>query len=398
LFILDQNSRKTLKVVALLWLAFVLLCLGLGAYLSARVSRVEAQRFPTLAQPCWSEREDQVAYLAREPEASAWQLWKVDRVPSMICQLDPGEWTLLGWLDDDKRLLLQPRSQDVPKVTVVEVASGKQKEIRFENQGIELVGVRGGQMFFQRYDKPDASNQDNLSRSVSLLNWSPGDDKISKVVTIPFDTEKLHIEKVWPSLDHNWFAMVIRMGEGESDRTLWFYNKEEDLLTWSGIRLQCKAIRAAWSPDSSGLVAAIQTDESCDLYAFWDIRSNQYTRLSSGHDSHAYQPFWPREARYFLLLENKRVYKFEPDILQATQLTAQGWDRPKSRDLAVSPRGTGAAYVGLEADDDQLYKVDFKGEYTEPMLPLHPKTAQQKEWWFVAGNAFRTAFQTWTLR
>jgi hypothetical protein len=398
LFILDQNSRKTLRIVALLWLTFLLVCLGGGAYLSSLVTRVESQRFPSLAQPRWSEREDQVAYLAREPEASNWELWRVNHEPSRICQLDPGEWNLLGWLDEDTRLLLQPRSQGVPRVTVVEVATGKQKEIRFESQGIELVGVRGGQLFFQRYDKPDPANQDNLSQSLSLLHWSSGADKLTKIVTIPFETEKLRLESVWPSLDRNWFAMEIVMGEGGSDRTLWFYNREEDQLTWSGIRLPCKAIRGAWSPDSSGLVAAIQTEDSCDLYAFWDIRSNQYTRLSSGHESHAYQPFWPREARYFLLLENKRVYKFEPEILQATRLTAQGWDRPKSRDLAVSPRGTGAAYVGREADDDQLYKVDFKGEYTEPLLPLHPKTAQQKEWWFVAGHAFRTAFQTWTLR
>lgn len=396
LFILDQNSRKTLKVVSILWLGFLLFCLGGAYYLMRLVDRTEAQKFPTLAQPCWSEREDQVAYLSRPPDSGNWELWRVEREPVQVCTLEPGEWTLLGWLENDRHLLLQPRSQDVPRVMVVEVATGKQKEIRFENQGIELVGVRGGQLFFQRFEKSDGSS-DSLSRSLTLLNWTPGDSKLSKVVTIPFETEELRLESVWPSLDRNWFALVIRMGNAD-ERSLWFYNQEEDHLTWSGIRLPCRAIRGAWAPDSSGLVAAVEADGGSDLYAFWDIRSNQFTRLSAGKEAHAYQPFWPREARYFLLLENRRVYKFDPEILQATQLTAQNWDRPRSRDLAVSPRGTGAAYVGPEADDDQLYKVDFKGGYTEPLLPLHPKTARQKDWWYIAGQAFRTAFYTWTLR
>lgn len=396
---MDQNARKTLKIVALLWLAFFVCCLAGAVYLSECVRRTEAERFPTLAQPCWSESEDQVAYLSRPPDGTIWELWTVEREPRKVCSLDPGEWTLLGWLDEDKRLLLQPRNQKVPMVTVVEAASGQQREIRFESQGIELVGVRGGQMFFQRYDRPDASNPDNLSQALTLLNWSPGEDKLSRIVTIPFETEKLHLESVWPSLDKNWFALVILMGDSGSDRTLWFYNKAEDQLTWSGIRLKCLAMRGAWSPDSSGLVAAVQTEDSCDLYAFWDVvHSTQYTRLSSGNESHAYQPFWPREADYFLLLEKKKVYKFEPKMLQATQLTAQDWDRPKSRDLAVSPRGTGAAYVGKEGDDDQLYEVDFKAGQTLPLLPEHPKTARKKDWWYVAGQAFRTAFQTWTLR
>jgi hypothetical protein len=394
LFVFDQNSRKTLKVITLMWAIFLSICLGGGIYLSNRVRQVEGERFPTLAEPCWSESEDQVAYLSRGADASTWQLWTVAAEPRMICQLEPGEWRLLGWLDNDARLLLQPRSQGVPRVTVVEVASGQQKEIRFENQGIELIGVRGGQMFFQRYEKPE-KDSDGLSKSLTLLRWSPGDDRLTKIVNIPYETEKLQIEKVWPSQDGKWFALDIIMGDS-GDRTLWFYNQEEDQLSWSGIRTQCLAIRSTWSPDSSGLVAAIQTKENCDLYAFWDVRSNQYTRLSSGSESHAYQPFWPREARYFLVLEKKRVYRFEPENLQATQLTAEGWERAKSRDLAVSPRGTSAAYVGPEGDDDQLYKVDFRASQTQPMLPLHSKTAQQKEWWFVMGNAFRTAVQAWT--
>lgn len=399
MFILDPKSRRTLRIVAILWLTFALLLLAAGFYLSRRVAAVESQRFPKLAQPCWSESEDHVAYLAQQPEGSLWELWQVgrhDEEPRRVGQLEAGEWTLLGWFDDDKRLLLQPRVQDVPKVTMVEVATGRQKDIRFESEGIRLLGVRGGQLFFERYGKGESA--DSLANSLTILNWSPGDEQLTQVVTIPFESEKLQVEAVWPSLNKRWLALSIMMGETQEERTLWFYDRERDKLTWSGIRLPCRAVRASWSPDSSGLVTAVETDTGCDLYAFWNILSGEHTRLSAGNERHSYQPFWPRGAKYFLLLENKLVYRFDPETLEATRLQAEGWDPRRTRDLAVSPRGTYGAYVAPEGDDDQLYTVSFEGKATENLLPLHPKTRLRDEWWYVLGESFNTALRTWTLR
>lgn len=371
-----------------------------GFYLSRKVATVQSERFPKLAQPCWSENEDYVAYLAQQPDGTLWELWRVgrhDQVPVRICQLEAGEWTLLGWLDEDKRLLLQPRVQDVPRVNVVEVATGRQKEIRFESAGIRLIGVRGGQLFFERYGKPEDS-ADSLASSLTVLNWSQGEDQLTQVVTIPFESEKLQVESVWPSLDKRWLALAILMGEEQKERTLWFYDREKDKLTWSGVRLPCNAMRGAWSPDSGGLVAAVETDTGCDLFAFWNVQSGEHTRLSAGQERRSYQPFWPRGAKYFLLLENKLVYRFDPETLEATRLQAEGWEPRRSRDLSVSPRGTYGVYVAREEDDDQLFTVSFQANSTDNLLPKHQKTAVQNEWWFVLGQSFNTALRAWTLR
>lgn len=396
---MSQTSLRTLKIVGLLWLVFFLVVGGSGFYLAGRVHQTEAERFPNLAQPCWSEDESQVAYLSRpsgDGPAAPWELWRVgavDRNPQMVCRLDPGEWELLGWLDEDKRLLVQPRQQTVPSVTVVEVGGGKRQEIRFENKGIRLVGIRGGSLFFERLDEAE-----DHARSVALLTWTPGDNQLTRVTSVPFETETIRIDAACPSPNHKYLALVLLMGDSGRDRTLWFYDVEQDKLNWSGLRLNSLGIRCAWAPDSAGLVAAVQTDQNCDLYDFSNLESGEYTRLSSGSESHAYQPYWPRGSsgdKHFLLVEKKRVYKFDKEMLQATQLTAEDWDPPKTRDLSVSPRGNYATFVGLEADDDQLYRVGFKNRSTEPLLPLHPKTVLQKEWWFVLGQGFRTAVSGW---
>jgi hypothetical protein len=397
LLLFDQHSRRTLRIVGLLWLLFLLFIVGAGVYLSHRAAQTQSQKFPRLAQPCWSESEDQVAYLSQAPEATAWELWRVERLtekPSRICQLEGGEWSLLGWLDDDKRLLLQPRVQDIPRFLVVEVNTGRQQEIRFENQGIRLIGVRGGQLFFERAaPAPGASEPSSLT----VLRWSAGESELTQVLVIPFETEKLAVESAFPSQDNDWLALVILMGDQEQDRTLWFYDRKHDRLNWSGIRLPCKAMRVAWSPDSRGLVAAVETQTGCDLYAFWNILSGKHTRLSSGEEAHSYQPFWPRGEQYFLLLERRLVYKFDPETLQATRLVADGWEPPKTRDLAVSPRGNYAAYVAKQDDEDQLFRVDFKTQSSHNLLPLHLKTTARKEWWYILGESFDTARRTWTL-
>jgi len=393
LFILDEKSRRTLTILALLWLVFFACCFGLALYLSHKVSVVESMAYPALAQPHYSEDEDKVAFLSKPPEGGPWQLWTVsglNETSRLLCTLDPGEWTLLGWFDGDRRILLQPARQDVPNVLMVEVSSGHQKEFRFAGKSTRLVGVKGGQLFFQRYGRGDVENPDELSSSLTLLTWSPGDEALSEVVTIPYETEKLTLEQVWPSLNQRWFALVILMGESGRDRTLWTYDREEDRLEWTGIRLECDAIRAAWSPDSSGLVAAIETADGCDLYAFWNIHSGTYTRLSSGNTRHAYQPFWPRGENSFLLVEKNRVFHFNPETLQATPLEAEDWNVLGSRELSVSPRGTYATYVGSEDDADQLYRVNFKSKQTQRLLPPHGKSLYQREWWFILGQGFRS--------
>lgn len=398
MFILDQKARRTLRIVAMLWLTFGIVLFGGGYYLGQLAAAVQAEKFPKLAQPRVSESEDAVAYLAQPPDSAIWHLWRATLPGGQaqeICQLDPGEWTLLGWFDEDKRLLLQPRAQDVPRVVMVEVATGKQKEIRFESDGIRLVGVRGGQLFFERYGKGEGA--DELTDSLTLLEWTPGDEQLTEVVTVPFESEKLRISRVWPSLNHKMLALSITMGEEEQERALWFYDREADRLSWSGVRVPCRAIRGTWSADSAGFVAAVETETECTLYQFKDVSSGQYSKLNSGDETHAYQPFWPRAADYFLLVEKQAVYRFDPDELRATQLTAPGWEIQKSRDFSVSSLGNYGVYIGPEGDDDQLYYVSFQADSCHNLLPEHDKLALRQRWWYVLGDSFNTFFRTWTL-
>jgi hypothetical protein len=390
---LDQTARTTLKRLAFLWLAFFLLLISLGLWAQHRVRQIKQQAFPALAQPSWSEDESQVAYLAQPPDSKTWQLWRVgtvDHTPTAIASLDAGEWSLLGWVDGDRRILLKPRQQSIPRIVVVDVKSGKQKEIRFESDGLQLVGVRGGQVFFQRHEGQGEE------QSLALLTWEPGDEVLTKLVNIPFETEKLNLANCWPSLNGRWLALEILMGDSGQDRTLWFYDKTKDDLRWSGLRMASLGIGASWSADSAGLVAAIQTSENCDLYRFDDIESTQYTKLSAGQQSRPYQPFWPRGEKDFLLLEKKRVYRFDPEALTATQLTAPGWEPSRSRDLDVSPRGNYAAFVATVKDNDQLFRVNFKASNCESLLPEHAQISHQKDWWFILGESLSTAWEAWT--
>ena len=392
MFIFDENSRKTLKIVSLIWLIFLLGC-GLGGWLLARrVGAVESQVHPVYAQPLFAESEEQVAYLSKLPDGDHWELWVVPLVnpePKKLLDLDKGEWDLKGWFNDDKQLLLVPRQQGAPRILTVDAQSGAQKEIRFENEGVNLVGVRGGQLFFER-----RSGQEG-SRSLTLLSWSPGDQKLNQIAHIPFDTETMRVESVWPSLDKHWLALVILLGDENPDRSLWLYNREDERLSWTGVRLQSQAIRGAWSPDSQGLVAAVETEKSCDIYAFWDVRDGKYTRLSSGEQHRAYQPFWPRGTKEFLLVEGQQAYKFDPETLRAEVLRAPEWDTRKSRDLVISPRGNYAAYIGPEDEHQQLYRVGLAASQRQSLLPASEQVQSSNEWWYVLGKAARNVVSGW---
>ena len=393
MFTYDPDARRRLKVLAALWGVFFVVVLGLSVWLIQRVQEIESQTYPKLAQPCWSENEEQVAYLAREPKDASWSLWRVESVSGKsfpVCALEAGDWKLEGWLDDDRRLLLRSVQGGSPRVLVVEVGTGNQKDIRFEAKDIQFIGVRGGKVLFQRYAQTGSAGE--LPESLTVLAWSPGEERLESLVTIPFETERLSVEKAWPSLNNRWLALCMLMGDS-GERTLWFFDQQENHLRWSGLRLACNGIRGCWSSDSSGFVAAIHSEKGCDLYAYYNIYNDEYSRLSAGDQSRDYQPFWPRGADYFLLLEKKHVYQFDPHTLEANKLTADGWDHPRTRDLAVSPRGNLAAYVGEEMGDDQLFKVDFGAHQSRPMLPSHPKAHLQQTWWFVLGQGLRTPWE-----
>lgn len=391
---IDPQARRTLRIVAIFWLTFFLIIFGVGFSLSRKAQATQALVGPHLAQPKWSESEEHVAYLSQPAEGGAWELWRVQHLnhtAQLLCKLDPGEWTLLGWMNGDKQLLLQPKDQSTPRVLTVDANNGHQQEIRFEANDGRLINVREGQMLFQRNGPAQ-----ERGGSVTVLKWAPGEKGYTPVVTIPYESEKLQVEGAWPSPDNHWLAMVIRMGETE-ERTLWLYDLQKDALRWTGIRVPCLAIRGAWAPDSEGLVAAAETNHGCDLYAFWQINRDSYTPLSSGQEHHAYQPFWPRSQEYFLLLEGNDVLQFDPKSLQATPLEAKGWERHGSRDLAVSPRGSLAVYVARQEGDDQLFQVDFQGHSTAALLAESSKITVRKELWYVLGDSFHTFLQTFGL-
>lgn len=360
------------------------------------VSRLEAATYPNLSQPLYSEGEDQVAYLSQPHGSQIWEVWVVSNLNEesrRLASLDPGEWKLEGWFDNDKRLLLSPLQSDAPRVVMVDVASGSQKEFKFSGKTNRFVGVQGGQLFFQRYDHGDPDNPDELASALTLLDWAPGDERLNEILSIPFEMEKLSVEGAWPSLNGRWLALDIAMGESGRERALWLYDREVRQLDWTGIRLDCQAIRVAWSPDSSSLVAAVESTQGCELYAFWNIHEGQFVRLSAGGQHRAYIPFWPRGEVKFLLVEGSRVYQFDPDSLHASPLSAEDWDVLSSRDLSVSPRGSYAAYVGLEDGQEQLYRVNFKSQQTQRLLPPHVREKHAKDWWYILGRGFRSMLE-----
>ncbi len=389
-----SEVRRTLLGFAVF---LALVGIGVGAYIYSLEKRAgEIDQLPSMLydQPMWSQDEEHVAYLGRPVHqengqlvTGGWELWRCPRVSGEAVKIgDLAEsFTLLGWVDEDRSLLLQPTSREGPPRVLLLAADGSNRqEIRFEREGLELIGARGGEIFFQR----------KANKGVDILTWAPGKSRFTKLVSVPDTGEDLRVEDAMPSGDGRWAALILRLGENPGNLGLWLYDKTAERLIWTNVRVEAKAMRLAWSPDSTGLVAAAELENGCDLFALWNVEKLDYTRLNAS-SSHAPVPFWPKGESAFFLLEGDTVYRFEPENMGAKRILSRHQIGQQLLDLAISPRGTYAVFHCRSGQDDILYRWSFKTEKNERLLKPDERLEAKDQLWYQIADGLRYAASRW---
>jgi hypothetical protein len=389
-----SEVRRTLLGFAVF---LALVGLGVGAYIYNLEKRADAiDQLPSMLydQPVWSQDEEQIAYLARPIHGhgdarvtGGLELWRCPRVSGEAVKIgDLAEpCSLLGWVDEDKSLLLQPTSTEgPPRVLLAAVDGSGRQEIRFEREGLELIGARGGEIFFQR----------KADKGVDILTWAPGKSRFTKLVNMPDTGEELRVEDAMPSADGRWAALILRLGQNPGSLGLWLYDKKQERLVWTNIRVEAKAMRMAWSPDSTGLVAAAELEDGCDLFALWSVEKLDYARLNAS-SSQAPVPFWPKGEDAFFLLEGDTVYRFEPEGLRAERILSRHEVGQPLLDLAISPRGTYAVFHCRDGRDDVLYRWGLKTRKNERLLKPDERLTAKGQLWYQIADGLRYAASRW---
>ncbi|GMU51140.1 MAG: hypothetical protein AMXMBFR33_02860 [Candidatus Xenobia bacterium] len=366
---------------------------GSLAYLERRAERTDSLPILHYEQPVWSEDESRLAYfrLLMPPGGGAYtcrQLWWADRIGSerrLVAEFPPGELRIAAWIENDSSILLQPPQQPGQPPVLIQVATDGsfRRTVRFEQVDLQLIGVRGGEVFFQR----------SLKGAVTLLSWSPGERIFRPVARFPSTSaEQLNLEEVSPSPDGNKLAVVVASG---STRGVWIYDRASRTLRYSFISTEGRSLRTTWSSDSRGLAAAAELGTRCELYMLTDVEEGQFTRLSTPSSS-ACLPFWPRDSDRLLLLQNNTVLAFHPFSLVAERILDRVRAGRLVQDLAVSSRGNWAAYHSRQGVDDDIYVVSLKTSQSRTLLPPGTRRELQQTLLYQIGSGTQYAVNHWT--
>ncbi|MEW6280933.1 MAG: hypothetical protein AB1758_20125 [Candidatus Eremiobacterota bacterium] len=390
----DRKGRDL--IVAGLFLA-MLVGASAGAlwYLDARARRADSLPILHYEQPVFSEDESRVAYfrLLVPPGSDDYttrQLWWTHRLGDerrLVAEFPPSDLRLLAWVERDSSILLLPPQPPEGPPTLIQVAvdGSFRRTIRFAQPALKLVGVRQGEVFFQR----------PAPGGVELLSWHPGQRAFQSITRFPASAgEQLELEEVAPSPDGRLLSVVICTGEPPS-RGVWLYDRDRRALRYTFVSTEGVALRTAWSSDSRGLVAAAELAGRCELYLVEDLDTGQFTRLSAPART-ACVPFWPRDADHFLLLEDNTVRSFHRRGILAEKLLDRVRAGRTLEDLAVSSRGNWAAYHSRFGPVDDLYVVSLKTNQTRSLVPPGMRRELQQTLWYQIGSGTRYAMTCWT--
>ena len=406
-----------------------------GVHLVSWVSGSQVRNWVRYEQAIWSEDESQVAFIRYQidpqdgaPKSVDRELCVASRVEGWVRKVaDLGEQDLqlLAWIDDDKSLLLMPRKAEgtTPHIFTASVAEGNLKATQLARNDIELVSISGGDVFFRRkgaaaaWEVPSAVNvmpgdgsnpsdtpsptptpsgsaAPGLTREqLELLHWAPGKNTIEPVCAIPMDGDDIQIEDAIPSPDDKWVALVLRVGE---EKAVWLYSLADKRLKYSHIKVAARALRMAWSWDSSGLVVAAELHNGCDFYPSSNVARGDFSVLHANTPGRAYQPFWPRGEKEFLLLDQGEILRFDPGSLQAQEIMGRTFKGKRTENSAISPRGSFVMFRARENHDDVLYLVSLKVRELKPFLKASTQTLDTSGPAYLVGEGLRNAYRYWT--
>lgn len=377
-----------------LFLALMVGLCGAGlSYLEYKAKRTDALPILQYEQPVWSEDESRLAFfrLLLPPDGGPYtcrQLWWAKRVGTdkrLIAEFPPSNLTLIAWIEQDKSILLQPEQKpgESPVLIQVAVDGSYRRTVRFEQKELSLIGVRGGEVFFQR----------NEAGAVMLLSWSPGESMFRPVARFPATSgEKIVLEDVAPSPDKSKLAVVVASG---GSRGVWVYDRATRALRYTFVSTVGKALRTVWSSSSNGIVAAAELPGRCELYLVEDLESGTFQRISTPSDT-ASIPFWPRGSDRLLLLQNNTVVSFQPQSNYAERILDRVRAGRLVQDLSVSPLGNWAAYHSRSGTDDDLYVVSLKTSQSKTLLPPGTRRELQSTLMYQIGSGTQYAVEHWT--
>lgn len=452
-----NGSKSVLAKLGALWLVMMALLITVGWNVAAHAYEVDNRPKIHYSQPRWSEDESQIAYLswAEGTGSSQKALWvgsRVDGKAKKILDLDNQKLTLLGWLDDDKRLLLLPDKAEgaVPVIWVVDVAGAKLQEVKFSRNDLEYVGVESGEVFFQRRAKksrevvssvhgnptdptpalsssPDSNNPNSNpnaglngnpnananengnspdssssppplasldSTELELLVWSPGQNAITSLTSLPTEGEDMSIVRAVASPDNKKVAMVIRL---KDELALWLYDREQNRTQFGNVRVVAREFNLAWSWDSVGLVVCADEPASSNLYVLWNASSGEVSTLRANGINKKYQPFWPRGEKSFLLVSSDgQVSRFDPEHLQSEKLIGRSVDGHVAAETTLSPRANWAVFRSQSDAEDRLYYYSFKSRQTRELFVDDQQLTYRNSRSFLVGRGLLNSYYWWT--
>lgn len=429
------SPMSVLRRLLILWLVLIGLAVAGGIHLVSWVSGSQVRNWTRYDQAIWSEDESQVAFIRYQidpqtptPKGINRELCVASRVEGdvrKVADLGDQDLQLLAWIDDDKRLLLMPRKPEgtTPHIFTASVAEGDLKEVKLSRDDIELVSISGGDVFFRRKGAaaawevpsavsvmpgdgsnlpstptptptPTSSASPGLTREqLELLHWSPSKNTIDPVCAIPMEGDDIQIEDAVPSPDDKWVALVLKVGE---EKAVWLYSETDKRLKYTHIKVAARALRMAWSWDSSGLVVAAELHNGCDFYTSSNVASGDFIVLHANTPGRAYQPFWPRGEKEFLLLDQGEILHFDPASLQAQEIMGRTFKGKRTENSAVSPRGSFVMFRSRENHDDVLYLVSLKVRELKPLLKADVQVVDKSGPAYLVGEGLRNAYRFWT--
>ncbi|MGE0489121.1 MAG: hypothetical protein AB7S38_07890 [Vulcanimicrobiota bacterium] len=405
-------------IIVVSWLVVIGAGLAWLDQVAANLEKLPVYRY---SQVVWSSDESKLAFVRTtlEPPRTTGrrELWYAKRVgdeAQMVSALDSPLVEVLSWVADDSALLtLTEGTGPVPELALLWL-DGRKQVLEFARPNLRYLGVEGGRIYFvqrhadlpweppssERADQDSPANIQEMEagaprttltrRGLEILSWAPGEKGFRKHLTIPYSPpDQLRVESVTPSPDHRFLALCVRSGEG-GPVGVWIYDSEETRLRWTTIQAPADRSFIAWSPDSVGILAVLDSH----FFLLPNVMTTAFHRFSAGGATH-YRALWTRERDSFLLQDENAILRLSRENFQAEPVVDQHLLKMEALDLSLSPLGNWAVFRTQDEGQDILQTVSLATLQTKPLLAASSRRLARQSLLYHVAEGTRYARRRW---